>query len=145
MICECNFFTSCYLFIMKFNKTNKLKALDFNPVEHLIVQIRFYITEHMRYFCPTASPFLLLSHFKNASPYEQFTMLIFSDLSKGNPLDRWRGLGLGGGECCFFTFSLGKCQLFVFTRSENYGKCTLLEYMEFFTLHSFNPISHSMK
>ena len=84
-----------------FNKTKKLKALDSNPDDHLIVQIHFYVTERMRCFCHTAPPFLLLSHFRNGSPYEKFRMLFFSALSKGNPSVRWGFLGLGGGECCF--------------------------------------------
>lgn len=41
MIDECNFFTSCYLFIIKFNETKKLKAVDFTPDDNLIVKILF--------------------------------------------------------------------------------------------------------
>lgn len=99
------------------NESKKLKALDFNPDDQLLFRYIF-ILSNIRDFCHTIAPFILLSHFKNASPYEEFMILFFSALSKGKPSDR-QGIFGSGRESMFFFF----------TRSENYGVCTLLEYM----------------
>jgi len=71
-----------------FNKTKKLKALEFwwsfDCSDVFVTQL-----------------LLLLSYFKKASLYEKFRVLFFPALSKGNPTDRWVFLALGGGECFY--------------------------------------------
>lgn len=114
------------------NESKKLKALDFNPDDQLLFRYVFILL-NIWDFCHTIAPFILLSHFKNASPYEEFMILFFSALSKGNPSDR-QGIFGSGRESMFFFYQIWKL-----------WSMYLVGIHEFCALHSFNPISHSME